>query len=350
MNNVRTRFLALISLCCFFTAAGCADSQVLTPSIGVVSIQQQPVMSVTDGDWDGIDVANPSIFLWKGVYVNFYSGWNGTIWQTGVATSHDGIMWNKEPTPVNPVLTPGSNAQWSTQYIAANGSAILFNGQVYHYFHGEDAGSATRIGLSTATTANMTYQTALPNAVVNPGQPGAYDDLGVADPYVVKVGSQLWMYYLAYDHNYVFTIARAVSSDGVNWTKDPAGEIFSGASTDFDSDGAGEPCVFWNEGYWYMIYTGNHITTVNGVQQSYRSLMWAWSHDGQHWSKGGLLMPQSYRPFWASQAMADATVLPTGNNDGTFYLWFLGGDIAQPAQGMNGRIGMMTIHVTGNGP
>lgn len=318
-----------------------ACAQVSPPAIGVVSIQQQPVMSASPlPAWDGVDVANPSIFSWQGQLVDYYSGWDGSAWRTGVAVSSDGgLSWQKEG---NPVLSPGSGG-WATQYIAANGSAIVFNGQVYYYYHGQSAGGVTQIGLAIAQTSHMLSLTALPQPVIAPGAQGAYDDMAVADPFVIKVGSQLWMYYLAYNHSYTFTIARAVSTDGVNWTKDPAGEIFSGTGSDYDAAGAGEPCVFYSQGYWYMIYTGN--TSAN-----YRSLLWASSTDGQHWTKGGLVMPQSYRPSWASQAMADPTVIPSGNNDGIFYLFFMGGNVAQNSQGMNGQIGMMTIHVTGNGP
>jgi predicted GH43/DUF377 family glycosyl hydrolase len=331
----------LLAVAAFLSTGSGLKAQVLAPQIGVYSMQQMPVMTPSPAPaWDSIDVANPAIFPWQGQLVDYYSGWNGSLWQTGVAVSSDGgVSWTKMG---NPVLSPGSGG-WATQYIAANGSAIIFNGQVYYYFHGLDANGVTKIGLATAQTAHMLTMTALANPVVSPGPPGAYDDLGVADPYVIKVGSQLWMYYLAYNHNYVFTIARAVSNDGVNWTKDPAGEIFSGTGSDYDAAGAGEPCVFYSQGYWYMIYTGNTST-------SYRSLMWAWSYDGQHWTKGGLLMPQNMRPTWASQAMADAMVVPSGKDDGMFYLWYLGGNVAQSSQGMNGQIGMMTIHVTGNGP
>ena len=311
------------------------------PPLAVVDIHGEPIMTVSAAPaWDSVDVANPSIFPWQEQLVNYYSGWDGSAWRTGVAVSSDnGVTWSKMG---NPVLSPGTGG-WATQYIAANGSAIIFNGQVYYYYHGKDANGVTRIGLATASTAHMLSLTALPNAVINPGASGSYDDLAVADPYVIQVGSQLWMYYLAYDHNYIFTIARAVSTDGVNWTKDPAGEIFSGTGTDYDAAGAGEPCVFYSGGYWYMIYTGN--TSAN-----YRSLMWAWSYDGQHWTKGGLLIPQTMRPAWASQAMADPEVLPVPNQPGYFYLWYLGGNVAQNSQGMNGQIGLMTIHVTGNGP
>jgi predicted GH43/DUF377 family glycosyl hydrolase len=156
------------------------------------------------------------------------------VWRTGYATSTDnGLTWTRNH---NPVLDLG---QWTTQYIAANGSSVVINGQIYTYFQGESADGHQQIGLATSPDGQSF--TMLPNPVVPAGPTGSYDDLHTSDPYVIQVGSEYWMYYSAVTHDYKFTMARATSSDGIQWTKDAQPLFANGAPGTFDDVGDAEP-------------------------------------------------------------------------------------------------------------
>ncbi len=48
------------------------------------------------GAWDSVDVLNPSLVRQNGSWLNFYSGFDGTSWHTGLAVSEDGKNWEKE--------------------------------------------------------------------------------------------------------------------------------------------------------------------------------------------------------------------------------------------------------------
>src|SRR4051812_27637375 len=48
------------------------------------------------GDWDSVDVLNPSVVAHAGTYWNLYSGFDGHTWHTGLATSADGMSWAKQ--------------------------------------------------------------------------------------------------------------------------------------------------------------------------------------------------------------------------------------------------------------
>ncbi len=301
-----------------------------TPEMQIVAMASQPVMGRgATGTWDSVDVLNPSVIQFQGKLLDYYSGYDGAVWRTGLATSTDnGLTWTKTPSPV---LDLG---QWDTKYIAANGAGIVVNGQMYHYFHGEGSDGHQKIGL--ATSADGQSFTMRPDPVLSVGQPGAWDDLHVADPYVIRVGSQYWMYYLAVSHDYRFNMGRATSSDGLTWQKEASPIFGAGAKGDFDEDGVGEAAVVYQAPYYYMIYVGADAANR-------RSLGWASSTDGKTWTKRGQLIPDSMRQPWDSQVICDPTILPTGTADGTYYVWFGGGDVPNSAQNIHGQIGRTTV-------
>ena len=83
-------------------------------------VRPEPVLTPgTAGEWDAGDVLNPSVVRHGGVYFNFYSGFDGNVWHTGLAVSRDGVSWNKR----GKVLSPDSRT-WEGEYIAANGAAL----------------------------------------------------------------------------------------------------------------------------------------------------------------------------------------------------------------------------------
>ncbi len=47
-----------------------------------------PILSTGGlGEWDAFDVLNPSVVKHGNLYYNFYSGFDGKTWRTGLATS-----------------------------------------------------------------------------------------------------------------------------------------------------------------------------------------------------------------------------------------------------------------------
>ena len=47
------------------------------------------------GDWDAVDVLNPSVIRQGDAYYNFFSGFDGKTWHTGLAVSADGVAWQQ---------------------------------------------------------------------------------------------------------------------------------------------------------------------------------------------------------------------------------------------------------------
>jgi predicted GH43/DUF377 family glycosyl hydrolase len=266
--------LGMSVLCPVFVAllamTGSISAQT-SPTLTVTSINPNPVLSQgSSGAWDSVDVMNPSGFYTQGVMANYYSGRNGSVWQTGVAVSTDGGQsWQKE---TSPIITVGAGG-WATQYIAANGSTLAFNNQIMTFYEGETSSGAGQIGLSTAVPTSQLTQTQYPTPVLPNGSGSDGDARHAADPFVMQVNNYLLMYYLGVPQNWQFCIMQAISFDGIHWVKNKTPVMTMNPNDPNEAGGIGEPDVFQYGGTWLMIYVGN--TTGN-----YRSLMWASSPDG----------------------------------------------------------------------
>lgn len=289
------------------------------------------------GSWDSIDVLNPSVIRYEDQLYNYYSGFDGKVWHTGVARSDDGIEWKKYEK--NPVLSP-SPGDWDVSYISANGAAILWNGKVFYFYQGVDRQGTTNIGLATSDDGH-TF-TKLPQPVLRPGPMHTWDSADVGDPYVIAKGGILYLYYLGQNEKLVQRFGVARSEDGIHWEKLLSNPILDvGAAGAFDENGLGEPSVAHVPPYFYLIYTGRDA-------RENRNIGYAISMDGVNWKKMSMhgLLSADQRGSWASHVVCDTTLLSKGN--GEFFVWFGGGDKPQPAQNLHGDVGLLTLDLGQN--
>ncbi len=248
---------------------------------------------------------------------NFYSAFDGRTWHTGLATSADGLHWQRQ----RMLLSPDPHT-WEGSYIAGNGTALVSQGQLwYWYVAGPKA--TPRIGLESTRQPVLDY-----------GPYMSWDERAVADPYVIRIGPYFYMYYLGQDRadppRQRIGVAR--SADGEHWQKLRANPILElGAAGSFDEGDLGEPAVWQSHGYYWMLYTGQDL-------RNYRRLGLARSTDGVHWQKQAVVF--SGRHEWDSKVICDPTVLVEG---GRIRVWFGGGNAASPDEGLNGQIGYATL-------
>lgn len=271
------------------------------------------------GEFDSVDALNPSIVEVSGKLWNFYSGWDGSTWQTGVATSADGLHWHRR----GRLWSPDPHT-WEGSYIAANGTT-LYQGEFRHWYQ---AGAPPRIGLARSSDGRNWSKHPAP--ILEPGPRGAWDERGVADPYVIEAGGRFYLFYLGQDRARRQRLGVAVSVDGVQWTKLRTNPILElGSLGAFDEIGLGEPAVWGAYGRWWMLYTGRD-------RQENRKTGLAVSTDGVHWTRVA-------RPLlagaagWNSKVLCDPEVLALA--DGSYRVWYGGGDRPQPAENLNGQIG-----------
>ena len=276
------------------------------------------------GDFDAIDALNPSIIRRGATLWNLYSGFDGKTWHTGLATSSNGVLWEKKGNVLSPDPTT-----WEGDYIAANGSLIEHKGQLLYFYQG---GRVPNIGL--ARSADGLHWTKEPAPVLPAGPHGSWDERGVADPYAVLVDGTLYLYFLGQDRARRQRLGVAISHDGgLHWQKLRANPLLElGEAGAFDEQGLGEPAVWVSSGYYWMLYTGRD-------KLEHRRMGLAYSLDGVHWAR------TAGNPFaggadWNRDVVCDATVLLDG---GKVRVWYGGGNRPLPAEGLNGQIGSAVL-------
>ena len=279
------------------------------------------------GEWDSRDALNPSVVRSAGGFVNFYSGFDGRTWRTGLATSADGVTWTKQGAGLAP-----DSATWEGGYIAANGSA-LFEGGEYLYWYQAGPKPTPRIGLARSRDGRTWRKE--PRPAVDFGPRSSWDERGVADPFVIRLEGTFYLYYLGQDRARRQRLGLARSNDGVRWEKLRANPVLEpGPEGSFDEAGLGEPAVWRSHGFYWMLYTGRDAA-------EHRRLGLARSSDGVSWTK----LPAVFagREAWNAKVICDPAVDVAGD---TVRVWFGGGDVASPDENLNGQIGYGLLHAT----
>jgi len=288
----------------------------------------EPVLTRGE-NWDSHDVLNPSVVLVTGPpapdpLFNFYSGFDGQTWRTGLATSPDGLHWQKQGLALMP-----DPRTWEGSYWATNGAAI-FERQEFWYWYQAGPRVEPRIGLARSRDGRTWVKEPAP--VLVPGPRGSWDERGVADPYVIRAGATLYMFYLGQDRAARQRLGLARSRDGVRWEKLRGNPILElGDPGAFDENGLGEPAVWQAKGFYWMLYTGRD-THEN------RRLGLARSTDGVVWHKLPAVFSGS--EAWDARVVCDASVLAS---ESQVRVWFGGGDKARPDENLDGQIGFAML-------
>ncbi len=245
----------------------------------------------------------------------YYSEWDGRTWHTAQARSAE-QRWQR----VARVLSPDAGT-WEGSYIAGNGAALIVSGQPW-YWYVAGPRERPRIGLAREWRKE-------PRPVLEPGPYMSWDEYGVADPYVIRIGGYYYMYFLGEDRAWRQRLGVARSADGVRWEKlrsNPVLEV--GEPGAFDENGLGEPSVWRARGFYWMLYTGRGGGEV-------RRLGMARSADGVHWTK--LEQVFSGAHAWDAKVLCDPAVEVLDETQ--VAVWFGGGDVARPDENLHGQIG-----------
>ncbi len=146
-----------------------------------------------------------------------------------------------------------------------------------------------------------------------------------ADPYVIQRNGDFYLYYLGMGRARRQRLGVARSHDGVVWTKLIANPIMEIAP---DEIGLGEPAVWTSGGSYWMLFTAR-------LPGEKRRIGLAKSSDGIQWTRDPLLIQGD--SAWNRAVVCDPTVelLPD-----SVRVWFGGGDVASPDQGLHGQIGV----------
>ncbi|MBI2611397.1 hypothetical protein HYW54_01480 [Candidatus Gottesmanbacteria bacterium] len=85
-------------------------------------------------NWNNKGVGAPSVIKLGNTYYMWFVGGSGSIWQTGFATSTDGINWDKN---ADPVLAYDPNYSWEN---GATSPMAIYDGGIYELWYTGEAG------------------------------------------------------------------------------------------------------------------------------------------------------------------------------------------------------------------
>ncbi|MCA6364577.1 MAG: T9SS type A sorting domain-containing protein [Bacteroidetes bacterium] len=183
------------------------------------------------------------------------------------ATSPNGINWTKYAG--NPVLTAGTASDWNNLLIS--NVSVLRDGDTLKlwfaspdgYPNNQPTDGKGNIGYATSTDG--INWTKYPNPVLVAGAGYSPDSAAVAEPSVLKIGNQYYMWYSMINSWTIenFTTGLAHSTDGINWIKYVGNPVLPlGGPGSWDRYWAAHPGVMYNAqtGELFMYYTGRDST------------------------------------------------------------------------------------------
>jgi predicted GH43/DUF377 family glycosyl hydrolase len=218
------------------------------------------------GSWDEGHVLQPFVIFDGTSYHMWYGGTNDnlTTRNIGYATAPDSIHWTKYVG--NPVLTPGPEV-WDSQWV--DSPNLLFINGVYHMWHSGSDGTIIQTGHATSFDG-LTWAKDTLNPVLPVGSPGSWDDTWASLPFVLFDGSIYHMWYSGSNGTgFDWSIGYATSSDGRHWDKDTTHNpvLEPGLSGSWDDTYVGQSSVIFNNdstqfNMWYGGGTGFAIGEI----------------------------------------------------------------------------------------
>jgi predicted GH43/DUF377 family glycosyl hydrolase len=173
-------------------------------------------------------VYRPVVLHTKSSYVMYYSFLSQTgTYGVGMATSKDGISWTK----LGPITMP--NSGWNA-YTSSPGSIIPVNDTMLMAYTGQSAqGAPPQIGFANSTNG-MNWATYSLNPLISGGGATSWDNAGVSDPMVVKVGDHYNVYFTGQASNGTIQIGLAtLPTSQVSIPEFPPGDVLLVALTLF---------------------------------------------------------------------------------------------------------------------
>jgi hypothetical protein len=297
-----------------------------TNELEMTKYSSNPVITKgSPGSWEDVDVANPDVF-WdvpNNRWVMNYSGYDGSVWKTGIAYSNDLYSWTKEPT--NPVFEPDG----TEGYIAANGVIVYKNGIYYLFYQVAKSGVAKICAASSTDLLNWTRLNS-GNPVIDVGAGGQWDESGTHDPSarLMTDGITIEVFYAGHNAGGDYAIGRATSTDGITFSK--TGKLL-------DSSGI---AIDWGEPYPLGDYGTNYeIWADQAIVSGYRTIARYTTIDGgTTWADQGIILGPS-GSGWDSTQVFDNCTFPY---NGILYLFYSGATTAGEGENLGIQIGLAT--------
>jgi hypothetical protein len=190
------------------------------------------------------------------------------------------------------IYRPTGKYGWDKSH-AAVPTVDLISDQVWRiYYATRDESNRSRIGyieVEAGRPEHILYEH--PEAVLDLGRLGAFDDCGVMPSWIVNAGRLKYLYYIGWTVRttvpYQNAIGLAISRDGGRtFERLSEGPLFG--LTLREPHFTGTSCVLLENGLWKNWYLSCvRWEMVDGRPEPYYHLKYAESHDGIHWRRDG---------------------------------------------------------------
>jgi hypothetical protein len=328
-------------------------TQTITPTNELFQFYaQNPVLPASsDPNWDNTYIDPGATFFYQGQFHMFFNGINGFPRPVGVgyATSTDGYHWTRQVTqPVLSALNLDPKGEFHGQNLFVTSGLVMEDGTWVLYYFMMNGGTFTgpqSIGRATAPAPTGPW-TLSAQPVLEPGPAGAWDDLQVTDPEVLKTQDGYIMYFDGMGSRSM--IGMATSPDGIHWSKynNPATQDKAFIESDpilvndngaWDAGRVMDPKVVQTEQGYVMVYLSTEGPVKFGTGQ--HGVGYATSQDGIHWIKGkeNPALSSQNHPDWR-QTFLMALV----HEEDTYFLYF---DFVK-----TGKVGTNVYLTTHQGP
>ncbi len=261
----------------------------------------------TSEDYDSTHLFDPCVIKTSsGNYEMFYGSYqnSNTSYYVALATSTSPTgTWSKSGN--NPMIGMGPSTKWDDSGVGA--PCVIWEQGLYRMWYAGNDGDEWQIGYASTTDYTSAWTKYGSNPVLS-GSSGEWDEAGVIDPWVLRIGNTYHMWYVGWSDGGVRSIGHATSSDGLSWTKDGANPVMTpDIEEPWESLHILNPCVIWENGRYVMYYSGtyNTISSFPSKQRVGR----AFSMDGVNWERD----PQNPVIDWGNDTAFDDDGISVGS-------------------------------------
>lgn len=268
-----------------------------------------PVLRAVPGTWEAIWFVVEAVIRIDDRFYMYYCGSDESSPQTsqlGLAFSEDGITWTRYKK--NPI--------WKRD----NWENFLRDVRVYQ-FGGEELWLYYSDGDRHIDLASSTDGIHWENSEHSPIMEVSQDwECRIMQESVLKIGDKWYMWYSTYSGGKPRVTGMATSKDGIRWTKYEGNPVLPlGKPGEWDNYSAFQPIVFYQDGYFHMIYTGSSERIPTGYRWGY-----ALSEDGIQWVKSpdNPIFVTGPEGAWDAGKVSNHVIYGTGSD--TFNIYYNG--------------------------